>query len=54
MTKEVEGEFCLGKKLVPKEVGEGAREAGDDAEEVGFEGEDGALDDVATMDVWMH
>ena len=24
LTKEVEGEFCLGKQLVPKEVGEGA------------------------------
>ena len=54
MVKEVEGEFRLGKKLVPKEVGEGAGEAGKDAEEVGFEGLDGELGDVATMDVWRH
>ena len=54
MTKEVEGEFCLGKKLVPKEVGEGAREASEDAEEVGFEGSNGALGSVTTMDIRMN
>ena len=43
MTKEVEGEFRLGKQLVPKEVGEGTGEAGEDAEEVDFEGSGGTL-----------
>ena len=32
LAKEVEGEFCLGKKLVPKEVGGGFGETGKDAE----------------------
>ena len=51
LTKEVEGEFRLREQLVPKEVGEGAGEAGEDAEEVGFEGSNGTFGGVAAMDV---
>ena len=53
--KEIEGEFGLREKLlVPKEVGEGFGEAGEDAEEVDFEGLDGTLDGVAAMDAGRH
>ena len=38
-------------KLIPKEVGESFGETGNDAEEVGFEGTDGALGSIAAMDV---
>ena len=54
MTKEIEGKFSLGEKLVPKEVWEGAGETGEDAEEVGLEGSDGALGGIAAMDVRRH
>ena len=54
MTKEIEGEFGLGEKFAPKEVGEGDGEIGEDAEEVGFGGSDGVLGGVATMDVRRH
>ena len=40
----------MGGKLVPKKVGEGDGETGEDAEEVGFKGLDGALGGVAVMD----
>ena len=52
--KEIGGEFSLGKKRVPKEVGEGTGKTSEDADEVGFEGLDGALGDVTAMDVWRH
>ena len=39
----------MGEEFVPKEVGEGVGETGKDAEEVGFEGSDGALDGIAAM-----
>ena len=51
MAKDIESEFRLEKKLVPKEVGDAAGEAGNDAEEVGVEGLDSALGDVATMGI---
>ena len=54
MTKDIEGEFSLGEKFVPKEVGEGAGENGKYTEEVGFKGLYGALGGIAAMDVRRH
>ena len=41
-------------KLVPKKVGEGGREAVEDAEEVSFEGADGTFGGIAAMDSRGH
>ena len=49
---EKERELGLGQELVPKkEVGEGGRDTGEDAEKMSFEGADGTFGGVTAMGV---
>ncbi len=54
MAEKVECELCLRQELVPEVVGEGFADAGQNREEVGFEGSDGTLGKVVAMNVWRH
>ena len=51
LAEKVEGEFGLQEEFAPQVVWDGGRDAGEDAEEVSFEGVDGTFGYVATMDV---
>ena len=51
LAEKVEGEFGLREEFVPKVVWEGWKDAGEDTEEVSFEGADVTFGYVAPMDV---
>ena len=52
LTKEVQGEFGLREELVPKEIGEGIKDAGKDGKEVGFKSVDDTFRYIVAMDIW--
>ena len=54
MLEKVECELGLRQELIPEVLGEGLTDAGQNGEELGFEGLDGTFDKVAAMNVWRH
>ena len=51
LAEKVEGDFDMREEFIPQVVWEGGRDAGEDAEEVSFEGADGTFGYVAPMDI---
>jgi hypothetical protein len=51
LTKQVEGDFCLWKELVPRVAREGCVNASKDATEVGFEGLYGTLGGIGMLNI---
>ena len=54
MSEKIEGNLGLREEFIPEVVGEGFTDAGQNREEVGFEGLDGMFGKVAAMNVWRY